>query len=173
MRIYALKIGDRLIDDILNPHHTQIDPDAIDVRLRAMHRFSNDPAALTVHTHRVLVRLLASIHKEPDDVLQWCWHHDDHEAIIGDIPGPLKALIGDHTPILNQIEAKLDEAICIARCLRHPTDHVRRAVHYYDKMAETIEWLHVLHQPPARWNMPCPLNTDEMLELLAEARSVA
>jgi len=170
MKTYALKVGDRLIDDILNPHHTQIDPDAIDARLRVMRRFSNDPAALTVHTHRALVTKLAEHRGEPLAITQWCWHHDDHEAIIGDIPGPLKALIGDHTPILNQIEAKLDEAICIARCLRHPTDHVRRAVHYYDKMAETIEWLHVLHQPPAGWNMTCPLNTDEMLDLLAEAR---
>ena len=171
---YTLKLGQFLIEDILNPKPEQMDLHAIEERLRVMRRFSNDPKALTVHQHRVLVTTLAQrCGYHGGEVQEWCWHHDDHEAIIGDIPGPLKALIGDHTPILNQIEAKLDEAICIARCLRHPTDHVRRAVHYYDKMAETIEWLHVLHQPPARWNMTCPLNTDEMLDLLAEARAAA
>jgi len=173
MKTYALKVGDRLIDDILNPHHTQIDPDAIDARLRVMRRFSNDPAALTVHTHRALVTKLAEHHGEPLAITQWCWHHDDHEAIIGDIPGPLKALIRQHTDVLAHVEAGLDKAICTACCLRHPDSLTRQVVHDYDKAAETIEWLYVLGQPAARWNAPMIVGPDVAEGLLAEARAIA
>lgn len=92
-KTYALKIGDSLIADILNPQPEDMDLAAVAARLRVVHRFSNDPGALTVHVHRTLVRLVGEAHNASKKVLRWCYHHDDHEAITGDIPGPLKGLI--------------------------------------------------------------------------------
>lgn len=168
---YSLLIGDNLIEDIMAPHHTEIDYDAIDERLRRIHRFSNDPRALTVDQHRRLVRKLAELAGENDAILQWCYHHDDHEAITGDIPGPLKALISQETGLLRGVEIALDRAICEARCLRHPDDRVRRAVHKYDKAAETIEWVYKMGQAPAPWNAPMGVSETQALALLDEVRA--
>lgn len=168
---YSLLIGGCLIDDIMAPHHTEIDYDAIDERLRRIHRFSNDPRALTVDQHRRLVRKLAAHAGEDDAILQWCYHHDDHEAITGDIPGPLKALIAQETGLLHGVEIALDRAICEARCLRYPDDRVRRTVHKYDKAAEAIEWVHKMGQAPAPWNAPMGVTDEFARELLAEVRA--
>jgi len=171
MKRYALLLGDRLIHNIMAPHHTEIDPDAIDERLRNIHRFSNDPKALTVHKHRVLVRKLAALNHESDAVLQWCYHHDDHEAATGDIPGPLKALLAQETGLLRGVELALDTAICDARCLRHPDDEVRQIVHKYDKAAGAIEWVYVLKQAPAPWNAAMGVSEEQALGLLDEVRA--
>ena len=172
--IYSLKIGDKLIRDLLNPRPEEIDLEAIEERLRLIHRFSNDPRALTVHTHRHLVKLLALEHDEPEEVLDWCEHHDDHEAIIGDIPGPLKNIIRDRTPVLHHIEIRLDDAINIARTGNPaPGEDIRRRVRVYDKMAETIEWRFVLDQPAERWNAPIPFSDDLAREILLRAMAVA
>lgn len=150
---YALQIGEGFIADILNPSPRDIDLNAIERRLRVIHRFSNDPRALTVHQHRTLVRLMAEHAGMPAHVCLWAYHHDDHEAIIGDIPGPLKSLIGHHTNILKVIEGRLDEAICKARGIEVPDATIRSRVHGFDKAAETLEWCMVLGMPFAPWNV--------------------
>ena len=172
---YALKIGDYLIRDILNPKASEIDLGAIDSRLRLMHRFSNDPKALTVHQHQHLVATLAIECNEPRDVVDWCLHHDDHESVIGDIPGPLKNLIREYTGILNTIERKLDNAISIARTgIPKPPISTYRKVHVYDKMAEAIEWVYVLQQAPETWNANIPFVPEQVRVLLDSAlRSAA
>jgi len=171
---YTLKLGQFLIEDILNPKPEQMDLHAIEERLRVMRRFSNDPKALTVHQHRVLVTTLAQrCGYHGGEVQEWCWHHDDHEAIIGDIPGPLKGLISDYTDILRHVETGLDRAICLARRIAFPTDDTRRRVHIFDKAAEAIEWLWVLNQPPQRWNAAIPVDEHTARELLDHALKAA
>lgn len=163
---YGLKIGKGFITDLLDPQPEQIDLSAIEHRLRSTRRFTNNPAALTVHQHRHIVRAVAMrcrFHPPHLDeaVREWCHHHDDHEGVIGDIPGPLKNLISETSPILSEIEKKLDWAICVRRGIALPTDEVRGYVHTYDKIAETIEWVYVLGEPLAEWNKPIPDNVNE------------
>lgn len=174
MKVYCLRVGDHLISDILNPQPGQIDLKAIDQRLRVMHRWSNDPQALTVHQHRNFVVLMMQERGESEQVVEWGHHHDDHEAIIGDIPGPIKSLIAHETHILYRLEDGLDRAICAARGIQFPSKEVRKRVHLYDKASETAEWLWVLKQPPAPWNRPLPpdITEERLQELLQLARAM-
>lgn len=158
-----LLIGEKVVD-LLNPQPEQIDLTAIERALWTAHRFSNNPKALKVRQHTGLVKDLAVILKAPPRVVQWCEHHDDHEGVIGDVPGPLKSYIEHgHAPhgafngdllTLSQIETKLDWAIACARGIEPPDDDLRGLVHFYDKMAETLEWLFVLKRDPEPWNRP-------------------
>lgn len=153
-----LKIGRHLLD-IINPKPELIDLDAIESNLWSARRFSGNPCALLVRQHTHLVAALAERFNEPTSIVQWCKHHDDHEGVIGDIPGPLKnhinlAMIQGNTLTLDQIEERLDFAICMARGITMPTHEVRRIVHFYDKLAETLEWRFVLNEPYAVWNKP-------------------
>lgn len=173
-KTYALKCGKLLILDITNPKPEEIDLPAVESRLRTMRRFSNNPDALTVHQHRHLVHALAEFCGETGSILDYCLHHDDPEAITGDIPGPLKNLIADHTSIFNYVEDMLDYAIHAARGALQPDTETRKVVHYYDKAAETIEWLYVLKWPAESWNKPMPpgLTVRKVKELLHNCRQV-
>ena len=171
MKVYCLQVGKSLIHDIMNPQPEQIDLQAIEDRLRIMHRWSNDPRALTVHQHRHLVAMLAREMGEREEVIDWCLHHDDHEAITGDIPEPIKAIIRHETDVLRRIEDGIDRAICKARGVPFPARTTRELVHQYDKAAETIEWRWVFWNPRAEWNAETPpLSEDKMIELLQLAR---
>lgn len=158
-RTYGLKIGGGFITDILNPLPDQLDLAAIDDRLRNTRRFTNNPAALTVWQHVHLVQMLcdallthpAELHQQ---VRTWCRHHDDHEGVLGDIPGPFKSLISKHTHVVDAVEVGMDQAICMARGIPVPTTEVRRIVHHYDKMAETLEWVFVLGEELQPWSYP-------------------
>lgn len=158
-RTYGLKIGDKFIPDILNPQPDQLDLSAIDDRLKSTRRFTNNPKALTVWQHIHLVQKLAdALLTHPAELHQqvriWCRHHDDHEGILGDIPGPFKNLIGEHTQVVDAVEVGMDQAICMARGIPVPSPEVRRIVHHYDKMAETIEWVYVLGEELQSWSYP-------------------
>lgn len=159
-RTYSLSIGDKLIRDILNPKPEEIDLAVIEKNLRVIRRFTNAEGALTVHQHRLLVHRLVATHEDPefpetcrDAVQYWSIHHDDHEGITWDITGPIKNLIGEHTDILRRVEDALDRAICFARNEAVPTEEVRRWVHYYDKLAETLEWRFAMVREPESWNL--------------------
>lgn len=169
-----LTLGKHMIQNILDPRPEEIDLEAIDARLRIMHRFSNDPRSLTVHQHRHLVSKMAFYHGAPPSIVDWCLHHDDHEAAIGDIPGPLKKLISQETDILIRIEDRLDRAICSARGVPFPDLEVRQQTHLYDKAAETVEWVHHMGQPRADWNAKTPpgMSEDHLKRVLWEARQI-
>lgn len=174
----SLQIG-RFLVDLTNAEATKIDLTAVEQNLWTVRRFSNNPAALVVRQHTKLVATLARLLARGADVSEvalWCEHHDDHEAIIGDIPGPLKHYINQMMnygpgPTLDHIEDGLDRAICMARGLTYPTEEIRRKVHRFDKLAETLEWQFVLGHPPAAWNQSWGdyLTRAEAMGLCAEA----
>lgn len=154
----TLKIGAHLLD-VLDPNPALIDLTAIERSLWTARRFSNNPASLLVRQHTGLVAALATLMGEPFNVVQWCSHHDDHEGIIGDIPGPLKHHLNyvmrlSMSDSLDEIEYGLDRAICEARGIPVPSMEIRKRVHHYDKLAETIEWRFVMGEPEAMWNKP-------------------
>lgn len=164
--IYGLQIGSKFIRDLLDPQPEEMDIPAMRHTLSHVQRWSGNTGALTVWQHSRLVRLLADYLREHDraiheDVLFWCSFHDLHEAVIGDIPGPVKSIISRHTPILEMIEERLDLAICAAMAQNPPTPEVRAAVHHYDQMAGTLEWLHVLGHGATDWNYPVSLSLSD------------
>jgi len=152
-----LLIGGKVVD-LINPEPEQIDLTAIERSLWTARRFSNNPMALLLRQHTFMVRCLAVILNANPPAIRWAEHHDDHEGIIGDVPGPLKTYIENSaapgTISLSEIERRLDSAICGARGIDEPTDVTRKEVHFYDKLAETLEWLFVLKRAPEPWNQP-------------------
>lgn len=153
--IPRLQIGEKVVD-LLDPRQDQIDLRALEQNLWTIRRFSSNPVALILRQHTSLVRALAVHLKGSAAAIAWAEYHDDHEGIIGDIPGPLKSYI-EHSAdperlSLNDIERKLDGAIAAARGIALPDDFTREEVHFYDKLAETLEWLFILKRPPEVWN---------------------
>jgi hypothetical protein len=150
-----LKIGGGVID-VLDPKPEHVDLDAIERNLWTAKRFSNNPDALVVRQHTHLVALLAKRQKEHPFVIRWCGHHDDHKGVIGDIPGPLKSWINTRMGhfTLDDVEAMLDRAICHRNMFPYPDKELRDRVHFYDKLAETLEWRFMLGHGPEPWNKP-------------------
>jgi len=168
-----LQFGRQLVD-LERPQPEQIDWPLVRQRLRAIRRFSGDPAALTVWQHTRLAAILFAedVEKTRDmaprfraAVRDWCHNHDNHEALTGDIPGPIKEMVtrvsNGHSP-LGLIEWNLDRAIHGAAVAAGEAyiwpdeidvhgEHVRRVTHHYDKLAETFEWRFVLRRPPGAW----------------------
>ena len=172
-----LQIGNGVVD-LINPKAEQIDLRAVEQNLWTAHRFTNNPKALTVRQHTTLVRDLAVMLNGSPAAIRWSEHHDDHEGIIGDIPGPLKTYIEraatEDTLSLSDIEIGLDVAICGARGIDVPDDMIRQEVHFYDKLAETLEWLFVLGRDPEPWNKVWRnyLGSDEAQALLGRAKAL-
>lgn len=153
---YTLRIG-ALAVDLLDPQPDQIDLAAIEANLDKTLRWASNPDALSVRQHQIAVGDLAALGRATPSVEQWCRHHDDHEGIIGDITGPIKALLGLHTPVLSRMEEKLDWAIATRRGITPPTATVHASVHYFDKLAETLEWRYILDREPTPWLRPLPI----------------
>ena len=113
------QIGTGMIN-LLNPQPDQIDTQAVNVNLMNMRRFNGNPNALTIMQHSELVALLIEMDRAegfPTDIYgtqlwndsrEWARHHDDHEAIIGDIVGPVKDLISSRCNIIEITEVKID-----------------------------------------------------------------
>jgi len=183
-RKFPIKIGTKLIEDLMNPRPGELDYHAITTRLKGTYRFSGAKGALNVHQHRHLVCRLVEMDKkggfeDSEDSFQlwnqcceWAFHHDDHEGITGDIVAPVKNLISSRTNILEIIETKLDWAICTHLGINHPNKVIRGLVHRYDKAAETIEWVHALGNAMQDFNHSCPeWMMDKGTALITWARS--
>jgi 5'-deoxynucleotidase YfbR-like HD superfamily hydrolase len=151
-RRIPLMFGTKLID-LADPHPDDVDLDAVHSRIASIRRFSGDPRALTVSAHSRAVWALARAATAPQAVVQWALCHDMHEAFTGDIPAPVKRYLSEHSPALANLEFALDRAICGAMKIPEPTPEIREGVRFFDKLAETLEWLHVLQRPEAGWNV--------------------
>jgi len=137
--------GEKRIVDILAPRHEEIDLEHIEFALRNIRRFSCHQKALLVHDHRALVWQLAYDDMAPAEVLEWAWHHDDHEAVIGDIVTPMERALS--SPTVDWIKARLDVAIADAQGIARPTEAVYERLKTYDRRAATIEWTEIMGYP--------------------------
>ena len=136
-----MKVGTKWIADISSPQGHEIDVTHIISRLMRDKRFSGNEKALTLWQHSALVEQLVERAGEPHHVQDWAFHHDFHEGITGDIPTPIKRLLG---PAIKDIERAFDKAICEACGIDYPTDETREIVKKYDAIAAAIEWYYVL-----------------------------
>lgn len=161
-QVFGAWIGTKMIENLLDPKPEEIDLSAVYENMQTQYRYSNCPRALKISQHVWVVRRLYELDCAgqgitPDPaVVDWCEHHDDHEGIIGDTIDPLKQIVCQRTPVLIEIETKLDVAICQARGVEYPSFEVRQAVRPYDKLAATIEWLYCLHRPSRPWHSAIP-----------------
>jgi hypothetical protein len=133
-----------------------VDLDLIERKLWNIRRFNGHPRALNVRPHTHLVRELAVRGNATEEVIRWAYHHDDHEGIIGDVIGPVEAIVRQHTPVLDELKDHLDVCICEARGIPVPSPGVKRDVHFYDKLAESLEWQFGLGHPDAGFHPEWP-----------------
>lgn len=163
-----------------NPKPEQIDIPAVKERLYHIHRFSNDPKALSVAHHETFVALLCEhdpLHVVPSGLqeacITWAEVHDHPEAITGDIPGPLKKyLVMNGCFELHDLEGALERVILQALELRPSVDaEVRRAVGAYDQVARALEWFYHMGRDWDEWCHPRARRIKEPLvrQLLASA----
>lgn len=136
-----LKLGSKWVDDVANPKASEIDYNYMHERLSHDHRFCGNPKALTILDHSDLVARLAFDAGECNSVVDWSLIHDHHEYVTGDIPTPIKRLLGDR---IGKIERAWDRAICEAVGITYPTEETRKIVKKYDKIAASIEWYYIL-----------------------------
>lgn len=128
-----------MITDLRAAKPEDIDLDLLERKLWNLRRFQGHPKALVVRQHTHLVRALAIRGNASGEAIEWAFHHDDHEAIIGDLHGLLVRMIDAETDVLSSLSDHLDRVICDARGIDWPSKGTRREVHVYDKLAESIE----------------------------------
>lgn len=133
-----------------------VDLGLIENKLWRIRRFNGHPGALNVRPHTHLVRALAVRDNASGQAIQWAFHHDDHEGIIGDVIGPVEGIIRAETDVLDRLKTHLDLCICDARGIDYPSMLTRKEVHFYDKLAESIEWQFGLGHPDAGFHPEWP-----------------
>lgn len=173
-QLHRIVIGNFVIEDLLNPKPEELDLEAIQERLKNIRRWGNNPKALTVSTHQKLVeRLLLHFYAPRVTEAQrfWARHHDDVEAITGDIVSPVKAAIASESDILERIELGLERALYAAYGRELPSQEDRNIVHRYDLMAAAAEWLFLFGKPWAGW-IPSDLRFHDLLEMQSILYSV-
>ena len=154
-RTFGVQIGSKLIADLRTPKAEEIDLEGLEAALKTLRRFSSTPGALVVWDHEIVVEeLMKAIDPSmPEEVLWWGRHHDDHEGVIGDLPGPFGRLINEYTDIVSVTKGNLDRVICAAHGRPYPSFTTRSRVSPYDRLSETLEWRFLLGHPQRPWNV--------------------
>lgn len=176
----GLWIGDRMIGDLFSAQPEEIDWKAVEANMTTIKRFSGDPRALDLWTHKSLVGIIGSVLGASTDVVSWCHYHDHHEGVLGDWVGPVKNAIRKHTDILARLEQRIDHCVASHYGIPHLTSAIGDQVYVYDKMAEGIEWVFALNHPRERWPLfethwmgDCGYTDDELQGFLHAARGMA
>jgi uncharacterized protein len=86
------------------------------------------------HTHLTVLLWLKAGY--PADKLAYIWAHDAHESYTGDIPSPVKRLLGEG---VKNLEAHLDERIREALSLPPPDEDTLKRIKICDLAAMVIE----------------------------------
>jgi hypothetical protein len=171
----ALKFGSKLIEDLTSPKPHEIDVEAIHARLARTKRFCNDPDSLTVMEHVRMCVLIGRVLRVRRGLLGYLYHHDDHEALIGDIPAPVKALIATQTNVLAKLENDLDIAIWEARGRTYEMPETTQDFndcYRIDKLAETLEWRLMMGSNTVKWDRLVPVEVAVISDwLVATAKS--
>lgn len=128
------------VSDLWTFDDSHVDLDLIEQKLWSLKRFQGAPGALVIRRHSHLVLSLAAGDEAPREILEWCFYHDDHEAVLGDFNGLALNIIRTETDIADRLAEKIDIAICKANEITYPGADIRQMVHYYDKLAESLEW---------------------------------
>lgn len=113
--------------DFLNPNPASINIKDIALGLSRQPRYSGQGKFFySVAQHSVYA---AALVKNPTTRI-YALLHDAHEAYMGDIPGPLKSLLGNN---LLEIEVKLQHAIYVALDIEQPSVEELLEVHKVDR----------------------------------------
>lgn len=150
---------------LANPAPAMIDLDVLADRLDTIHRFSGDPTAMTVgHHSRFLEQLCVAdplgwtadlTMDQKADLDRLAYYHDYHEAIVGDLPGPVKAYLRSHgCTLFDDICERLDQAIFAAAGFTPPDAYVAEILGSFDKLAQALEWRYHMHRPWVEWCHP-------------------
>jgi hypothetical protein len=172
---FEIYFNNHLID-LENPGTEWVSMEAIDRRLSQIKRFSNHPHALNVLQHEHIVARLVSWYvgahavSNTPNLMTWARHHDAHEAVIGDIPQPVKAYIRSHTDALERIEHGLDLSICEVLGITYPSPAVLAVVKYLDRIAMAMEWRFCLGRDPHPSHPAIPFSDDSAIALINEVR---
>ena len=132
--------------------------------ITAQPRFAGHlPVSYTVGQHTLAMYVAGAAMGEHTGVLRTLLMHDMHEYLTGDIPSPVKRLLG---PEIGELEDRIDTAIF--QHFRHlPTPaEVGRCKHYDDLMWQAE--LHVLRN--VKWDR---LRDDMYLVLCATVRKIS
>lgn len=123
--------------DLLDPDPATIRLEDVAWHLAHINRFAGG-TPWSVAAHSILtVRLACDSNLTPYQRL-WLLMHDAHETYTGDIPCPMKELIGKDR--VRDIELGLDKAIRIASGISHlHSASVERIVKKFDNAARSIE----------------------------------
>lgn len=118
------RLGEKLMRsgrlvDLAHPRPDDVDLDDIAHGLAHLCRFDGQCEHFySVAQHSVLVSRLCEMHAD------WALFHDAHEAYLGDVSSPLKALLG---PEYRRLSEKWDIAIAARFGLRRAMKSVKRA----------------------------------------------
>ena len=136
-----------------------------------LRRFNNHTRwPIFVTQHSVAVSLLV-----PPAARAYALLHDLHEGVTGDIPTPVKRMLGFETGgALDALCDRLDLAIWRAAGLPPPDETIRAAVRAADAAVLMAERRDALHPPPSSWGalediVPAGAVTTPMGEMAALA----
>jgi hypothetical protein len=96
---------------------------------------------VTIAAHGVVVARVAIAMGEGQRVADLCLHHDDEEALVGDLPSPLKSVLGRDVwdPIAHKAAQAAAVASGLAERVRFPTEAELLRVKFYDGVALEAE----------------------------------
>ena len=151
---YSLETLSGAFVDLSNPSPEQFDLHSIAHGLAKICRFGAQARffySVAEHAHWVSKRLEWLGHDV--DVQLAGLHHDDAEAVIGDITTPMKRYLALHTSALADLEASL-MAVIIPALGFHPDeiDIAHPAVHAADRWALAGEALHLTQSGGHGWS---------------------
>jgi hypothetical protein len=136
--------------DLRNPKPDEMNLRAIAGQIAKINRWAGaTQLPVSVAKHTVLVASLCDIEVRPFALL-----HDMHEALLGEIPQPVKVTLqemgaSDH---LDRLQAALDEAITLAAGLPWPWPAAATAaVKAADLRALATEWRDFTNHPLPDW----------------------
>jgi hypothetical protein len=81
--------------------------------------------------------------------------HDAHETYLGDIPSPIKK-VPELYQTFKLMESKFDHAIRGKFDLEEPWSDERKAIHFFDKLAQAIEGYQFMRSRGLNWHLPRP-----------------
>jgi 5'-deoxynucleotidase YfbR-like HD superfamily hydrolase len=137
--------------DLLNPEPETIALDDIAHALSQNCRYNGHTSRFdSVAEHAVFVSKRLERKRYDIETQLLGLHHDDHEAYLGDIVRPLKALLGDSFTALAD---KMDDAIWASLNLPEFTIERHRFVKDADNWALFVEALHLLPSKGAGWRV--------------------